>query len=144
MAKSPAVVLRERWVTQGIIGEDASVAWFGSVSKMPDGPDDCIAIFDYAGGNPYPHLAVDNPSVQVLVRAGANNYSGGYDKCFEIKDRTLGLMSQDLEGERWVSITMVGDINFLRRDDQDRPEWTLNFSVLKETTVTNDAERVAL
>ena len=145
MSNPPSIVMQGLLVGGSLAQvSNASIDWYAIVSKMPATPDRCIALYDYGGASPDPKWNIDNPSVQIRVRAGINDYAVGFNKCKAIKDALLGIMSQDIDGDRWVSISMVSDINFLRRDDKDRPEWVMNFNIIKETALNVGAAREAL
>ena len=141
---SPASEVRDLLVAASLVQEASGTDWFVSVSKLRDTPDKHVAIYDYGGASPGVKWNIDNPSVQVRVRTGANDYDGGYAKCLAIKNALLGFESADVNGERWVSVSMTSDINFLHRDSQDRPEWTLNFEILKLADLPGGAAREEL
>lgn len=110
----------------------AETGWAITISSMPDQPDTMIGVFDGPSKSPDPRLKIDYPGVQVRVRGAINGYTGAKAKCQAIKECLLGLPSQDVNGDRWVSVSMIGDINYLGYDDKRRPQFSLNFQLIVE------------
>ena len=145
MSNPPSKVLQDLLVTGSIVQtSDATADWFSTRSMMADSPNRCVTLYDYAGGNPDPKWNIDNPSVQCVIRGNVNDYDLCWSKAKEVKDALLGIMSQDIDGDRWISISMRGDINFLGRDDTSRPRLSVNFSILKESALNAGASRELL
>ena len=59
---------------------------------MPDQPDNCIALFEYAGGPPDLHWAGEYPGLQVRVRN--KGYAAARTKIGEVMDKLHGLQFQ--------------------------------------------------
>lgn len=107
-------------------------------------PDRQINIFDTGGQAPNPRWLIDYPSVQVTVRAKVGEYQEAYDKAVLIKNALLGLPSQDINGDRWVHVNMLGDINYIGKDENERPKFTLNFTLIIEPAESGSDNREAL
>ena len=105
------------------------------IGLMPDKPDDCIALFEYAG-SPIPlHWAGEYPGLQVRVRG--SSYSTGRDKIGAIVTALHGLHDQVLavgesDGTRYLLIRARGTPELLNRDASDRVEFVVNFEIIKE------------
>lgn len=141
MSLSPADVLMDL-LPNTIIG--GSTGWVGKVGKLVSTPDQVVAFYDTPGMSPNPKWLVDYPSVQVMVRAGPNKYSGGYTKIRQIRDKLLGFESADVGADRWVSITCMGDAGFLSYDDKERPLFSVNFRIIIEPAPDPLTNREAL
>ncbi len=137
---NPSEGIRDLLVAAGIgVFADQS-DWGIYISKQPDNPEAVVTIYDSGGTASNPQFAVDFPSVQVRVRGRPNGYIEARNKCVDIKNALLGLPSQDLNGDRWVSISMIGDINALGYDQNQRPMLTTNYSLIIEPTSTGNRE----
>lgn len=126
---SPADTMEANTPTTVING---STGWIGKVGKLVADPDKVAVFYDTGGQNPNPKWLVDFVTVQCIVRADANDYSVGWNKIRQIRDYWLGFESADIGGERWVSVTCMGDIGFINYDDRDRPTFSVNFRIIIE------------
>lgn len=112
------------------------VTWSLNVAKRPNKPDRTITCYDSGGRSPNPQWLVDYPRVQVIVRGGPNDYealtggSGADGKVDDVVNALLGIDSQTINGDIWVSIAMAGDRNFIGFDENDRPMFSLNFDLI--------------
>lgn len=131
--RSPAEILQQQ-VSTSILG--GATGWTRYVGNLPGSPDKVAAFIDSGGLNPWPHLLLDFPSVQVLVRGPKDSYGVAYAKAREIRDALLGIDSQDVvvdaETHRLVSVTMMGDIASIGNDSVDRPLLSINFRTIWE------------
>ena len=97
---------------------------------LPDQPDNCTALFEYAGSPPDLHWNGEYPGLQVRVRS--TSYSGGRAKIGEIVDLLHGLHEQELSGTRYLLIKARGSPEVLKRDGSNRIEFLVNFEIIKE------------
>jgi hypothetical protein len=97
---------------------------------MPDQPDNCVSLFEYAGSPPDLHWPGEYPGLQVRVRS--TNYPGGRTKIGEIVDLLHGLHEQELSGTRYLLIRARGSPEVLKRDGSNRVEFFVNFEIIKE------------
>lgn len=135
MQQAPSVTVKDLLVASGVGQFGPGTGWRIYVGKDPFEPDSVITVRDSPGRNPHPALLLDFPSIQVTVRAAQGDYRGAYGKAVEVKNTLLGLPSQDLGGDRWLSVTMAGDIQSIGWDDRNRPILSLNFNLIIEPTV---------
>jgi hypothetical protein len=130
---SPAEIL-STLVSNTIIG--GASGWTRYIGNLPGSPDKVAAFMDSGGLNPWPHVLLDFPSVQVVVRGPKDSYGDAYAKARQIRDALLGLPSQDIVSEaathRLVSVTMAGDIASIGNDTVDRPLLSINFRTIWE------------
>lgn len=110
--------------------------WSINIGKFPKKPDRCILLTDSGGRAPNPQWLVDYPTVQVKIRGGENDYealaggAGTDGKVDDVVNALLGLDSQTINGDIWVSVSMIGARNFVGYDDNSRPTFSLNFQLI--------------
>ena len=97
---------------------------------MPDQPDNCVSLFEYAGSPPDLHWAGEYPGLQVRVRN--KSYAAARAKIGEIAKELHGLHEQMLSGTRYLLIKARGSPEILKRDASNRVELVLNFEIIKE------------
>ena len=123
---------------------------------MPDQPDNCIALFEYAGSPPDLHWNGEYPGLQVRVRN--KSYAAARTKIGEVVTALHGLYEQTLgggdgdeepvgdgdegngdggepipvTGTRYLLIKARGSPEILKRDASNRVELVLNFEIIKE------------
>lgn len=128
-----------------VITAHAAVSgWQIEIGVMPDTPDKVIVISDTGGLDPNPKWLIDYPTLQVMVRGNTSGYLDTFTEAKAVKDLLLGLTSQDISGDRWVSITQNGDLMFLGRDEDMRPLFSVNFALIIEPQVVVDSNRLPL
>lgn len=104
---------------------------------MPDKPDLCVALFEYAGAAPLEVLSDDTatlerPSVQVMVRGARNDYPTAKTLIENVRNTLTGIANEDISGERFLRVQELSSINALGVDDNDRPEFSLSLQVVME------------
>ena len=97
---------------------------------MPDQPDNCIALFEYAGSPPDLHWNGEYPGLQVRVRN--KSYAAARTKIGEVMAKLHGLYEQTLSGTRYLLIKARGSPEVLKRDNNNRVELFVNFEIIKE------------
>jgi hypothetical protein len=121
---------------------------------MPDQPDNCIALFEYAGSPPDLHWNGEYPGLQVRVRN--KSYAAARTKIGEVMAELHGLYEQTLRageepdeddskgggeevgeptpatGTRYLLIKARGSPEVLKRDNNNRVELFVNFEIIKE------------
>lgn len=97
---------------------------------MPDQPDNCIALFEYAGSPPDLHWNGEYPGLQVRVRG--TSYEAARTKIGEAMTALHGLHEQTLSGARYLLIKARGSPEVLKRDNNNRVELFVNFEIIKE------------
>ena len=97
---------------------------------MPDQPDSCIVLFEYAGSPPDLHWNGEYPGLQVRVRN--KGYAAARTKIGEVIDKLHGLHEQTLCGTRYLLIKARGSPEVLKRDNNNRVELFVNFEIIKE------------
>lgn len=125
-------ILVERGI--GVFQPNATMTdWNIMISRMRDGddaPNKCIAIYDTGGLAPEPGLDINYPTIQIVVRGEPDGYVDTHKKCRDIRDVLLGRHSEVRGGDTWASVTMPHDILSLGYDDNERPEFSMNFQLI--------------
>lgn len=98
---------------------------------MPDKPDNCIALFQYAGSPPDLYWPGEYPGLQVRVRN--KGYAAARIKIGEVIQKLHGLHEQELSGTRYLLIRARGSPEVLKRDANNRVELFVNFEIIKES-----------
>ncbi len=123
---------------------DPAQPWAVYVSREPVAPDSVITVYDTPGTAPNPKYLLDFPGIQVRIRGEKELYIDAWNKARDVKDLLLGFGSGDVGDDRIDSITLVGDINHIGYDDNERPLLTLNFNLIFEPQATVLTNRVSL
>lgn len=100
--------------------------------SLPDQPDNCIALFEYAGDRPEhaQGAPLDKPGLQIRVRN--KSYSSARQKCQEIQNLLHGIHEQIINNTRYVLMLANQSPEPLGRDASDRMEFVQNYSVTYE------------
>ncbi len=118
--------------TAGVGTVTPNEEWSLNISRMPSAPNRQIAISRTGGKASDPKWALDYPSMQVMIRGNPSDYVAARDKAQNVKDELLGLNSQTIGDTRWVSVTAIGDVNWLGYDENERPMLSVNFALIVE------------
>jgi hypothetical protein len=118
----------------------ASIATVGTnlfIGLMPDSPDLCIALYEYAGSPPLEVLqdnsaTLERPGIQVLVRAGRNDYPVGRDLTNTIRNTLTGITDEEISGVRFLRVSALSAVNATGTDEKDRPQFTLSMQAVAE------------
>lgn len=111
-----------------------STIWLARIGKSVEIPDRLVVAYDTGGFTPNAKWLLDEPTIQILVRSGKDEYGEGFNKALEVKNALLGLDPQAVgtAGDWWSGVTQMSDINFLRYDDNDRAVFSVNFRIFLE------------
>ena len=110
---------------------------------LPD-TDKLITFLDTGGEPSNPKWLLDFPTVQVVVRGGANDYKNIWSVAKALKDLLLVITSQPINGDELVSITEVSTVAFIGRDDNHRPMFSVNFRLIIQPQTNAQTNRTAL
>lgn len=106
------------------------------LSLMPDTPDVCVAVYEYAGLSPLDTfgasvtVALDRPAIQVMTRASRNDYVTARDKAVDVRNSLAKISNQTLSGIQVLRIAPTSAINPMGLDDKDRPLVIINFAAV--------------
>jgi hypothetical protein len=130
----------------GGVDPTALDGWTWMLGKMPAEPDQILCFVDQGGPASFPHLLVDNPGLQVLVRGsrGGTNYNDGWVLIRKIRDAILGSAGHPAEFPELDGVTERGHIVPLGYDESDRHTWSSNYQLLVEPGTNAITHRVSL
>ena len=114
--------------------EDQSVGTVGTdifVGFMPDTPDTCIGVYEYAGMPPdVVAEEYELAGIQVKVRADAQE--DAYDLAYDCLKALHMVKTTTIEGVYYYLIEALGSPNQIGRDKNARAQFTINFRAMKE------------
>lgn len=122
----------------------AANAWPISTGYVPSKEDKSITLMDTGGSPANPKWLLDYPSVQIFVRGGQGGYLAAYAAANALKDICLGVTSQNINGDRLVAINMESDILSLGNDENQRPMFSMNFTLITEPATSANTNRLPL
>lgn len=102
---------------------------------MPDQPDNMVALFEYAGNPMELTMGTGDPTLErpgLQVRVRNTSYPTGRAKIEQVVDILHGLTEQVLGGKRYLLIRANQSPESIGLDANNRSEFVVNFSVLKE------------
>jgi len=100
------------------------------LGKMPNKPDVCIGVYENEGGSPdftMGTVLLDNPAIQVIVRAGIEDYPTARDTAQSIRLLLAQVANTTLSGVTVLRIAPVGSVLPMGDDTNDRPHVSANF-----------------
>lgn len=129
---APSTDIRDMLITAGVGTAAAVSGWGVYVAEEPASPDTVVTVYDTGGQDSEPNILLDYPSVMVRVRGAPGDYAAAWSKAQAVKDALLGKSAATVNSTRYVGIWIRGDINYLGRDDNRRPQFSLNFATARE------------
>lgn len=104
------------------------------LGRMPTSPDTCVTVYEYGGASPLFTMgaaatAVDRPSIQVMCRAGRDDYPAARNKAAAIRALLGAITNTTLSQVAILRVEPVGSVNPIGPDENDRPLVTVNFQV---------------
>lgn len=120
--------------------QSASVATSGTdlfIGIMPNSPDLCVALYEYAGAGPLEVLTDDastleRPSVQVMTRGPRNDYPAARALMVSVRDALTGITNETISGVTFLRVAEISSINALGVDENERPRFTLSLQTVVE------------
>lgn len=103
------------------------------LGQLPASPDNCVALFEYAGFPPDLIWSGERPGLQARIRN--KSYSAGRTKAEQVVQKLHGLAESTLSGTRYLLVRAEQSPESLGRDANGRNEWVVNFAIIKERSV---------
>lgn len=105
------------------------------LGRMPDSPDACVCVYETAGSAPEmtfgsSGLAIDRPVLQVMCRAGRDDYPAARNKADGIRDLLAGITNTTMGSFTVLRMEPSGSVNPIGPDEKDRPLVSVNFNVM--------------
>ena len=104
------------------------------LSVLPQSPDVCTALFEYAGSAPKETMGtmLARPRLQVVCRAGRDDYPTARDAALDALAVLSAVVDVTWASGRVLRIVPVAWINDMGRDEKDRPLVSANFEVMAD------------
>lgn len=104
------------------------------LTRMPDTPDACIALYESQGVGPAHTFgngvyAIDHQRIRVMCRAQRNDYPTARSKATAIRDILGAVRNTSLSGIGIMCILATSEIYPYTRDGDDRPLIGCDFTV---------------
>jgi hypothetical protein len=104
---------------------------------LPDQPDRCVAIYEYAGASPLEVMVnegatLERPSIQILVRAARNDYPAARALAASVQAVLVDIVDETISGQRFLRVHSLSSVNALGTDDNDRPMFSLALQAVVE------------
>jgi len=104
------------------------------LNHEPNLPNDIVTVFDTGGSSPEPAIQLYKPTVMVRARGGPSDFDEAYAKLESIKLALHAEFDVTVNGSRYLQILAMGEIQQLGRDGNNRPQFTLNFRLMRTST----------
>lgn len=140
MTESPAWKCMKLCEGAGILAD----GWAVFVGDLPATPDKAIMFRDSGGSRGEVNVAIDYPSVQVLVRgpSGGDSYGQAYDKARDVQRILVGIPDGGTTFPELDSITAIGHVTPVGKSERDRHVMSANFRLI--VSYESDGHREAL
>jgi hypothetical protein len=107
------------------------------IGIMPNSPDACLALYEYAGEGPMEAfndggVSLDVPSVQVMSRGGRMDYPAAKTLIVAARNSLTAVTNETLGTVRFLRVREMSAINTLGPDVNDRPLFTVSFQAVVE------------
>lgn len=112
----------------GAIGADSG--WSIAVAQEPSEPPTAITLYDTESPSEYEDLGFTQARFQVRVRGPS--YVDAYEKQQAIRDWLVTATNFDRSGFRYMGIDMLGQINSIGRDENNRYLLTSNYRLYRK------------
>jgi hypothetical protein len=135
---SPAAGFHAIMTAANIIG--GASGWKGIIGETSPGTN-CVGLIDLPGRGGEVKVAIDYPSVQILVvgSKGSGSYSSAFNKAKEIWDHFQGIPTPNAAWDKLVSAVAISQPGWLGRDESNRPRFSATFRLI--TTPENEVNR---
>ncbi len=115
--------------------ETNNIGTFGAdlfIGQLPPSPDDCIALFEYAGEPPDLHWPGEYPGLQVICRG--NKYNACRGKIELVKNTLHGVTEEIINGTRYLLIQARQSPESMGKDENGRQLFVINLRIIKEVS----------
>jgi hypothetical protein len=105
------------------------------LGTLPESPDACVAVYENSGSSPAftmgaGGIRIDYPMIQIICRAGREDYPSARDKADTIRILLASVLETTISGVHIMRIEPMGSINQLGVDPKYRPLISVNFRCL--------------
>lgn len=128
--KIPSEGIADILLAKGVVSNPGQGVWPHYLGILPTGVDQAVGILDRGGPSPEVLVAIDYPSVQILVRSAKNGYVACRRKAETIFEALQAIPGGGAEFPELTSCVAVGGITFVGYDTNERPVQSLNFNLI--------------
>lgn len=114
----------------GVLAPNTLGGWPIYEGKFPDSEAQCILVRDTGGLRPEVKIAIDYPSVQVMVRSGKMGYLAAAEKADQVKLVLHAIDSAPAAFPELTSCILAAEKTFVGYDSDERPVWSVNFNCI--------------
>jgi hypothetical protein len=105
------------------------------LGTLPESPDACVAVYENSGSSPAftmgaGGIRIDYPMIQIICRAGREDYPTARDKADTIRILLASVLETTISGVHIMRIEPMGSVNQLGVDPKYRPLISVNFRCL--------------
>jgi hypothetical protein len=105
------------------------------LGTLPESPDACVAVYENSGSSPAftmgaGGIRIDYPMIQIICRAGREDYPTARDKADTIRILLASVVETTVSGVHIMRIEPMGSVNQLGVDPKYRPLISVNFRCL--------------
>jgi len=105
------------------------------LGTLPESPDSCVAVYENSGSSPAftmgaGGIRIDYPMIQIICRAGREDYPTARDKADTIRILLASVVETTVSGVHIMRIEPMGSVNQLGVDPKYRPLISVNFRCL--------------
>ena len=105
------------------------------LGTLPESPDVCTAVYENSGTPPAftmgtGGIAIDYPMLQVICRAGKDDYPTARDAVEAIRNLLASVTDVTISNVQILRIEPMGSVNPLGVDPKQRPLLSVNFRCL--------------
>jgi len=97
------------------------------IGHMPPSPDKCVTIYDTSGYPAELDYTYQRPTFQIKVRGNKGGYRAAHELAQAIRDLLHGTHNENVNGARYILIAIESDVGSIGPDEQERPQFTVNF-----------------
>lgn len=102
------------------------------LAVMPETPDAVVAVYESTGLSPMETMGaaafvIDQPEIQVIVRAARGDYPGARDKADTIRRLLAAITETSISGIHIMRIRPDGAVLPMGEDENGRPMVSVNF-----------------
>lgn len=135
-----SIDIKDKLVAEGVGVFAATTGWGIYIGQEPagsesDGTDTTLTIYDVIGtpDDTLGKVETDDFTIQIRARGAKGGYDDASTKLEEVQGVLNQLKNYITGSTRYASIYRSSTHNFLLRDEQNRPVWTVNYSGLRTT-----------
>lgn len=129
--RDPSIGIKDILESAGIGTFGATAGWGIFLGEQPAAPHTAIVINRAGGRNPFPHLLLNQPSIQIIVRGSKGGYLEATNKMDQVVNKLLGLTDIVFtNGDEMTSCVQLGDVFYMGLDDGGRSLFSSNFSLI--------------